>query len=64
MVKTSAVSTEGESWLHLPVGNGSEQTPSAGARRKDLGGSCLTKLVTADGRDCGSDGYFECKPFT
>lgn len=39
MVKTSAVSTEGESWLHLPVGNGSEQTPSAGARGRTSGGA-------------------------
>lgn len=37
MVKTLAVSTEGESWLRLPVGNGSEQTPSAGARGRTEG---------------------------
>lgn len=57
MVKTLAVSTEGEygsvslleMGLNRPLWLGPEEGP------KDLGGSCMTKLVMADGRDCGSD---------
>lgn len=32
-----AVTVEGEPWFCLPVGNRSEQTPSAGSVRKSLG---------------------------